>query len=344
MRRLTRFRYVGAVLLSTVLLCIGSAKAWAEEPIVLDFVRHGEAGQTSIINTLVPGPSLTELGQQQADAVAHALAGSGIDEIYASTMIRSQETAAPLAALLGLPVQDLAGLNEINAGLFEGMPVNVGGLPLGGVLYLLAPLMWTLGLFFVPELGSTSDFDGMAFEDRFSGAVQTIYDGSVANGSSTDAVFSHEAAIAAWTMMNVNNPDFLLVLRELLDTGQLLPYAGTVVITGDPAGGWTLVSWDGRPVPPAGLPTELFVDARNLITAPQMASYHVAEAILTGDPTTIANAIGNGINEVAATIVNFPLAVIRDVVDAVSCFSPADLTGLLPVELGAVVAEALTAI
>jgi broad specificity phosphatase PhoE len=58
-------------------------------------------------------------------------------------MVRSQETAAPLIEALnngsGVPVGFLAGLNEINAGIFEGLPVDVGDVPLGGALYLLAP-------------------------------------------------------------------------------------------------------------------------------------------------------------------------------------------------------------
>ena len=40
-----------------------------------------------------------------------------------------------------LPIHVLPGLNEIDAGIFEGMPVNVGDLPLGGALYLLAPVL-----------------------------------------------------------------------------------------------------------------------------------------------------------------------------------------------------------
>lgn len=354
----TWFRHGAAALLSTVLLVAGSAKAWADESMILDLVRHGESGQMSVINTLVPGPPLTELGRQQAQAVADVLKGTGIDEIFASTMIRSQETAAPLAALLSLPVQVLPGLDEINAGVFEGMPVNVGGVPLGGVGYLLAPALWTLGLYFVPELGS-SDVNGMAFEDRFGGAVQTIYDTSVASGGGriTDAVFSHEGAIAIWTLMNVNNPDFGLVLTELLKTGELLPYTGVVVLEGDPVDGWTLVSWDGQPVPPASLPTELFVDVRDVITAPQMAAYHITEAILTGDPTTIVHAVQDGANQVGAAAVNFPLAVIRDLGGAVGLgggvagaelahlvpAAVADVAGLLPGELAATVGAALAA-
>ena len=185
--------------------------AWADDgSIVLDFVRHGESGDMTVVNTLAPGPDLTDAGEQQAQALVNAVSGNGIDDIYASTMIRSQETAAPLAEALHLPINVLSGLNEIDAGIFEGIPVNVGDLPLGGTLYLLAPLAWTLGLDFVPQLGSMVDPNGVAFDESFSGAVQSIYDGTVGTeaGTVTDAVFSHEGAIATWTLMNVNNPDF----------------------------------------------------------------------------------------------------------------------------------------
>jgi Histidine phosphatase superfamily (branch 1) len=312
-------RCLAVGLLSAAFLSTGSAMAWADDgSIVLDFVRHGESGDMTVVNTLVPGPDLTDTGEQQAQALVNVLSGSGIDDIYASTMIRSQETAAPLAEALNLPIQVLPGLNEIDAGIFEGIPVNVGDLPLGGALYLLAPVLWTLGLDFVPQLGSTVDPNGIAFDESFSGAVQTIYDGSVGTdtGNVTDAVFSHEAAIAIWTLMNVNNPDFALVLQEFLNTGELLPYTGQVVVDGSP-GDWTLVSWDGTPVPQdPGLGTELFVDFRDLITAPQFAAYDIYQALLGGDSTTIDTAIQTGLSQIDTALAQFPVAVFDDIVSA----------------------------
>ena len=311
-------RYLAVGLLSAAFLSMGSAMAWADGSIVLDFVRHGESGDMAVVNTLVPGPDLTDTGEQQAQALVDAMSGNGIDDIYASTMIRSQETAAPLAEALHLPINVLSGLNEIDAGIFEGIPVNVGDLPLGGALYLLAPLAWTLGLDFVPQLGSTVDPNGVAFDENFSGAVQSIYDGTVGTeaGTVTDAVFSHEGAIAIWTLMNVNNPDFALVLQEFLNTGELLPYTGQVVLDGSP-GDWTLVSWDGTPVPQdPGLPTELFVDFRDLITAPQFASYDIYEALLTGNSATIETAIQAGVSQIDTALTQFPIALFDDIVSA----------------------------
>jgi hypothetical protein len=94
------------------------------------------------------------------------------------------------------------------------------------------------------------------------------------------------------------------------------PNGGQVVVEGSP-GDWTLLSYAGTPVPQnPGLPTELFVDVRDLITAPQFAAYNIWEALGTGDPTTIANAIQSGVGEVGAATVHFPLAVTQDLVGA----------------------------
>ncbi len=49
-------------------------------------------------------PKLTEAGQAQAEAAARALAGAGIRRILASPYTRALQTAAPLAAALGVPV------------------------------------------------------------------------------------------------------------------------------------------------------------------------------------------------------------------------------------------------
>ena len=47
--------------------------------------------------------------------------------------------------------------------------------------------------------------------------------------------------------MNVNNPDFSVLLQEVEKTEGFLPNTGQVVIEGQP-GDWTLVSYDGTPV------------------------------------------------------------------------------------------------
>ncbi|KLO28759.1 hypothetical protein ABW16_11555 [Mycolicibacter heraklionensis] len=288
----------------------------ADADILLNFVRHGESTDNVnlIDGTVVPGAPLTELGQQQAQNIATELLNSygsgGVDGIYSAQLLRALETAAPFAALEGLTVQELSGLNEINVGVFEGFQASSQSeYELVGALVLLAPFLWTLGLQSVPLLGS-SDYNGMAFDARFSDAVQAIYDAGGPNH--VDVAFSSAAATMVWTMMNVDNPDPLLILQHPL------PNTAQVVIEGSPTDGWTLISWDGMPVPAADLATQLFVDFRDLIVAPQTASYQIQAALLSSDPTTIINTIQTAFTDVLTALGQFPQSVISDIIDALN--------------------------
>lgn len=317
--RSKRFRYGAAAALAPALLCLGSATAWADESIVIDFVRHGEttANAAGIIDTVPPGAALNSTGELQAEAVAQALSGqygNSITDIYSSDELRAIETADYLTGIQGMPaLQTLPGLDEINAGIYEGQPVD----SLDGILYLLAPISWTLGNEFVPIPGSP-DVNGVAFDERFSEAVQAIYGNTLPTvvSNPTDVAFTSEGAMTVWTMMNVNNPDFALLFTELLKTGQFVPNTGQIVVEGNPQDGWTLVSFDGQAVPAASLPTELFVDLRNLVEAPQFAAYNIYEALLTGNQTTITDAIDAGLTQVTSATENFPVAVFDDIVNA----------------------------
>lgn len=313
----------------------GGAPTGAGKPIVIEFVRHGQSlgNAANLIDTAVPGPPLTALGQQQAQAVANVLKLQGpYAGIFSSQLIRAEDTAAPLATALGLAnVPALIGLNEVNAGIFDGATqVSPQGL-----LYLMGPMAWTLGLPMVPMLapGSTN-FNGIVFDQGFTQALNTMYGTAMANpvvaasGKITEVAYASEFSIEVGTLMHVNNPDPLLMLTHPL------PNTGTVVVQGDPHGGWTLVSWDGVPVPPANLPTKLFVDVRDLITAPQFAVWNGVESLFTGDPGTIANAAVDGADQVAVATVKFPFAVARDLIDAVENTSlsglETELAGLIP--------------
>lgn len=72
-------------------------------------LRHGQSefNLHFTATRLDPGivdPRLTPLGHEQARAAAAALAGEGIERIIASPYTRALETAAPIAAALGVPV------------------------------------------------------------------------------------------------------------------------------------------------------------------------------------------------------------------------------------------------
>jgi Histidine phosphatase superfamily (branch 1) len=320
--RRSRLCVVGV--LSAGLLSIGSGLAWADdESIVLDFVRHGESidNHAGIIDTTPPGTALDTTGEGQASDVAAAIQneyGTNIAGVFDSEELRAQETAQPLLDALStaaghtVTATTLGGLNEIPAGAFEGDPTT----SLEGILYLLGPLSWALGDVLVPDVGDPS-INGVTFDESFGAAVQSIYDGTAsATGTANDVAFSSEGAIAVWTLMNVNNPDFSVLLQAVEQTGGFLPNTGQVVIEGSP-GDWTLVSYNGVAVPQdPGLGTELFVDFRNLIEAPQFAGYDIYEALLTGNSATIEAALQTGLTQVDTALSQFPVEVFDQLVAA----------------------------
>ena len=69
----------------------------------------------------MPGYPLTDQGRSQAEGVAARLATVPIQAIYSSPLERTLETAAPLAARLGLEVQVSPAFTEIDYGEWTGM-------------------------------------------------------------------------------------------------------------------------------------------------------------------------------------------------------------------------------
>ena len=65
-----------------------------------------------------------------------------------------------------------------------------------------------------------------------------------------------------------------------------------------------------------GLGTELFVDVRNLLDAPQFAGYDIYEALLTGNSATIDTAIHAGLTQVDTALSQFPVEVFDQIVTA----------------------------
>lgn len=79
-----------------VLLLIGTLAAGCTTNYY--FVRHAEKLDTS------SNPPLSTSGQQRALALRDSLLGKGIDSIFATPFLRTQQTAQPLANALGKPV------------------------------------------------------------------------------------------------------------------------------------------------------------------------------------------------------------------------------------------------
>ena len=65
-------------------------------------------------------PELAPDGRRQAELVGDRLASHPIDAIYVTTLRRTAQTAAPLAAELGLTPAVEADLREVHLGEWEG--------------------------------------------------------------------------------------------------------------------------------------------------------------------------------------------------------------------------------
>ena len=88
-------------------------------------VRHGESAPFRADRpfVLVDGhgdPPLAPDGERQAEAVGRRLADESIDAIYVTSLQRTHQTAAPLAAALGLHPRVEPDLREIFLGEWEG--------------------------------------------------------------------------------------------------------------------------------------------------------------------------------------------------------------------------------
>jgi broad specificity phosphatase PhoE len=88
----------------------------------LYFVRHGqsEANVMGVISNRGTSYALTELGNQQAQALARTLVGAGVTYLYTSPLLRAQQTAAVLAEILGVPFITAEALREFDCGALEG--------------------------------------------------------------------------------------------------------------------------------------------------------------------------------------------------------------------------------
>ncbi|MEZ0381815.1 histidine phosphatase family protein [Mycobacterium sp. pW045] len=319
-----------------VTLTSAEAQDGAVHDVVIDIVRHGQ--RMPPFNDVItpspdhPGPPLSDLGIQQARDVAdklHQELGDHVAGIFSGQAIRDIDTAAPFAALQNMTTQILPGLNEIDSGIYAGQPIA----SLAGFLYQFTPMLWTLfGLVLMPIPGSVEDPNGVVMDQKFTEAVAAMYSAAMANpvesdnGAITAVAFNNEADIAAWVALNVKNPDISLLLPLTLQTmfanddgSPLLPNTGIVQIEGNPTDGWTLVSWNGIPVPEdPGLLTSLLMDLREVVMAPQVAVWNLYQALLDGDPAGISTALQTGLQDVATTFLGFPQAVFTDITDALT--------------------------
>ncbi len=103
----------------------------------IHLVRHGEVyNPEGILYGRLPGYHLSELGRRMAVAAADRLAGHPITALFASPLLRAQESAEPWSDKFGLPIQTDERLIE-PTNRFEGKNYEFGP----GIL--LKPKVWS---------------------------------------------------------------------------------------------------------------------------------------------------------------------------------------------------------
>jgi probable phosphoglycerate mutase len=194
-------------------------------------IRHAEttANAERLLDTAPPGTDLSERGRIQAEELVEALAEVPLDAIYVSDLVRTQQTAAPLAAERGLPPLVRPGVREIQAGEYEMAPDDGSWGAYLAVLY-----RWADG---EPDTRVPGGESGTEVLARFDAVVAEAANHEAA------AIVSHGAMIRAWTGARAANVDRAFVADTRLHN------TAVIVLDGSPDSGWRVETWANEPVP-----------------------------------------------------------------------------------------------
>jgi broad specificity phosphatase PhoE len=199
----------------------------------LILARHGQtdANIRMAIDSAPPGGRLTEQGRRQADELADALADEPITAVYASTAIRTQQTAQPIADRHGLKVHVAEGLHEVFVGDLEG---NTDTDSLRAFAEVFRAWAADGDLTRSMPGGET----GQQAVDRFTKAVDGI---RAAHQQGVVVVVSHGALLRLVTPVLADN------LHTVAGELSMLQNTARIVLEEDSAsrGGWHCVEWAG---------------------------------------------------------------------------------------------------
>jgi broad specificity phosphatase PhoE len=201
-------------------------------------IRHGQtsANVAGELDTAPPGAELTPLGHRQAAAVAEVLT-EPLRAVHASPLVRTQQSAEPLARAHALAVDVRPGLEEVWAGDLE-MASDRESVE----TYLGTLATWMRGDL---DRRMPGGHDGHAFVERYDAAVRGLCRGHGADD--VVAVFSHGAAIRSFTGLRATGPAIEeIVERRIMNTG-------LIELDGDPDSGWRVVRWTSEPLGGADL-------------------------------------------------------------------------------------------
>lgn len=206
----------------------------------LILVRHGQTSSNvgHHLDTAAPGADLTDLGREQADALVGTLGRESVRKIFVSDLVRTQQTAAPLAKHLGLEPIVRASLREISAGDLE-MANDEESIQ----SYIRTAVGWSAGDWNARFPGSAEN--GRDVMRRFGAVVSEAADHAAAG--EVAILVSHGAIIRAWTAARCENVDVAFVANNALSN------TGAVVIEGSDER-WVVTHWQEQAL--GGAPLE----------------------------------------------------------------------------------------
>lgn len=196
----------------------------------LYLIRHGQTTSNvgHHLDTAEPGASLTDLGREQAAALPGLLGGAGLGALYASTLVRTQQTAAPLARALGLEVRVRDGIREVPAGDLE-MKNDDGSIR----SYLNTILGWAAG---ATDPMPGTRHTGADILGRFDEVVEEAFRDVDRLAGPAVGFVSHGAVLRAWTASRcVNVATEFAAQTPVTNTG-------IIVVNGEP-GRWRAERW-----------------------------------------------------------------------------------------------------
>jgi 2,3-bisphosphoglycerate-dependent phosphoglycerate mutase len=141
-----------------------STDAYADICTDIWFIRHGETDWNAAhrMQGRIDIP-LNAAGLAQADALVPLLVQSHREApfaaLYATPLTRSKQTAAPMAAALGVPVGIVADLQERAFGIIEGEPYATvrNGIGRTPILTVVAKALYTRDPDYLPPPGESGD-------------------------------------------------------------------------------------------------------------------------------------------------------------------------------------------
>lgn len=208
----------------------------------LILARHGQTASNVAhrLDSRPPGAPLTDLGREQAQALAQTFGAVDLSAVVSSIAVRAKQTAEPVGLGAGSEVQVREGLHETDVGALENRAdkeaheefIRVYGAWHAGNLRERVP----------------HGESGQDVLDRFLPVVDELREEYLTDGQSNVLLVSHGAAIRL-VAAHLSGVDGSFAATYAL------PNTGTVILA-PTAEGWRCVRWDQStpPFPPPAHP------------------------------------------------------------------------------------------